>query len=140
MRCGGNGQRGAGRYPNVIGAVINKEKQGDTRMRCGGNRQREAESARMRCGGNGQRGNGIPDYKSGQWKNISKRKENRLEVGRMEESLAGRGLGMGEGADFFCHAVESDAVLTRDVALVWVVFPWTENQDTAFGDSVKKCI
>ena len=91
-------------------------------------------------GSNGQRGKRIPDYKSGQWKNISKRKENRLEVGRMEESLAGRGLGMGEGADFFCHAVEGDAVFARDVALVWVVYPWAENQDTAFGDSIEKCI
>ena len=99
-----------------------------------------ARDTRMRCGSNGQRGNGIPDYKSGQWKNISKRKENRLEVGRMEESLAGRGLGMGEGADLFCHAVESNAVFARDVALVWVVYPWAENQDTTFGDSIEKCI
>ena len=56
------------------------------------------------------------------------------------ESLAGGGLGMGEGADFFCHTVESNAVLTRDVALVGVVYPWAENQDTAFGDSIEKCI
>ena len=47
---------------------------------------------------------------------------------------------MGEGADLFCHAVESDAVFARDVAFVWVVLPWAENQDTAFGDSIEKCI
>ena len=28
MRCGGNRQRGAGRYPNVIEAGINKEGEG----------------------------------------------------------------------------------------------------------------
>ena len=47
---------------------------------------------------------------------------------------------MGEGADLFCHAVESDTVFAGDVALVWVVFPWTENQDAAFGNSIEKCI
>ena len=51
-----------------------------------------------------------------------------------------RGLGMREGADLFCHTIKSDAVFARDVALVWVVFPWTENQDTAFGNSIEKCI
>ena len=51
-----------------------------------------------------------------------------------------RGLGLGKGADFFCHTVESDAVFARDVALVWVVYPWAENQDSAFGDSIEKCI
>jgi hypothetical protein len=46
-------------------------------------------------------------------------------------------LGMRDGANLFCHSIESNAVFARDVVLIWVVFPRTENQDTTFGDGIK---
>ena len=99
--------------------LMDKESKVPHEMR--GNRQRGAR-CRMRCGSNRQRN----------WMT-------RMRFGANRQRGA-RGLGLGKGADLFSHAVKSDAVFARDVAFVWVVLPWAENQDAAFGNSIEKCI